>query len=288
MSVLIGTASGAFRLDGDTRDLVTGTRVNHLAAWEESWWAVDAGGRILRDAETVAQMPGGAEPLCVQPTPHTVWIGSTEARLYGIDHGALTEDEFFATAPGREKWYTPWGGPADVRSMTIDADHTLYVNVHVGGILRYDNTGVVPTIDIDSDVHQVAAHPTQKSAVFAACAFGLAATRNGHDFEIRADGLHAAYCRAVAVLEDRVLVSASTGPRSSQARLYRGGLWDGGFEPLGNGLPEWFPANLDTHCLVVRDDIVYAGQGDTVWQSDDGGDSWSVAVSDLPEITCLG
>ena len=45
---------------------------------------------------------------------------------------------------------------------SLDDDDTLYINVHVGGILRYDSAGVVPTLDIDADVHQVAAHPSQK------------------------------------------------------------------------------------------------------------------------------
>lgn len=288
MSLLIGTATGAYAFaDGATEPLVEGTRVNHIVRDRGSWWAADGKGRLHHDGEVVADMPEGVSPLCIQPTPETVWIGANEARLYGIDHGVLTEDEFFATAPGRDKWHTPWGAPADVRSMTLDADHTLYVNVHVGGILRYDNTGVVPTLDIDADVHQVSAHPTRKGAVFAASAYGVAASHNGHDFEIRADGLHATYCRAVAVLEDQVLVSASSGPRTSQGRLYRGDLWEGPFEPLLNGLPEWFEGNLNTHCIATRGDGVYVGFGGTIWRSNDGGDSWDELVGDLPRITCL-
>lgn len=287
MILLIGTVAGAYRFDGTAEPIIEGTRINHLASDEHSWWAADGKGRIHKDGEVVATMPEGAAPLCIQPTPETVWVGADEARLYGIDQGQLTEDEFFATAPGRDSWYTPWGGPADVRSMALDADHTLYINVHVGGILRYDNTGVVPTLDISADVHQVGAHPTQKGAIFAACAYGLAASHNGHDFEVRSDGLHATYCRALAVLNDTVIVSASTGPRTSRGRLYRGALWEGGFEPLTKGLPEWFGDNLNTHCLVSRADGLYAGQGGTVWRSDDQGDTWIEIVGGLPKISCL-
>ena len=170
---------------------------------------------------------------------------------------------------------------------SLDDDDTLYINVHVGGILRYDSAGVVPTLDIDADVHQVAAHPSQKGAIFAATAHGLATTNNGHDFEFRTEGLHASYCRAVAVLDSRVLVSASTGPSTSRGRLYRGDLWDGPLEPVTNGLPEWFDGNLNTACLVVNGGSVFAGLGDTVWQSDDAGDSWTEIATDLPMITCL-
>ena len=286
MSLLIGTTAGAYRL-GDTTPLIDGTRINHLTTDGDDWWAADGKGRIHHNGELAAQMPDGATPLCIQPTPETVWIGANEARLFGLEHDDLSEDEFFSTAPGRDAWYTPWGAPADIRSMTLDADHTLYINVHVGGILRYDNTGVVPTLDIESDVHQVAAHPSQKGAVFAAAALGLAHSHNGHDFDFRTEGLHAPYCRAVAVLEDQVLVSASTGPRTTQGRLYRGDLWEGPLEPLTDGLPEWFDGNLNTHCLVIKGDTVFAGHGDTVWRSDDGGGAWTEAASGLSQITCL-
>lgn len=287
MDLLIGTAAGVFSAGDSTDPLIEGTRINHLAVGAGSWWAADGKGRIHRDGVVVAEMPEGATPLCIQPTPDTVWIGANEARLYGYEHGEVREDEFFEEAPGREQWYTPWGAPADVRSMALDADHTLYINVHVGGILRYDNTGPVPTVDIAADVHQVAAHPNESGAIFAATAWGLAQSHNGHDFEFRSDGLHSTYCRAVAVLPDRVLVSASTGPRTERGRLYRGDLLEGPLEPVTEGLPVWFPDNLNTHCLLAKGDLVFAGHGDTVWRSDDDGDSWSEMRSGLPNITCL-
>jgi len=286
MTLLIGTAAGAFRL-GETEPAIAATRINHIARWEDEWWTCDGKRRIHRNGEVVATMPDDATPLCIQPTQETVWIGADQARLYGYEDGLLAEDEFFSEAPGRDKWYTPWGAPADVRSLTLDADHTLYINVHVGGILRYDNTGVVPVLDIDADAHQLAAHPTLKGAVFAATALGLAQTRNGHDFDFRTGGLHAHYCRAVAVTEDHILVSASTGPSTSRGRLYRGALWEGALEPVTGGLPEWFEGNLNTHCLAVHEETVYAGFGDTVWASEDGGDTWSEAATGLPKITCL-
>ena len=286
MSLLVGTATGALRLDDD-EPFIVGTRINHITVDEYGWWALDGRGRVHRNGEVVVTMPPDVAPLCIQPTPDTVWIGASEARLYAYERGAVMEDEFFAIAPGRDSWYTPWGAPPDIRSMTLDADLTLYVNVHVGGILRYDDTGVAPTVDINSDVHQVVAHPNLQGAVFAATAQGLAHTHNGHEFEFRTEGLHATYCRAVAVLEDHVLISASTGPRTSQGRLYKTGLWDGPLVPLTAGLPEWFPDNINTHCLVVRDGSVFAALADTIWRSDDEGESWMEVATGLPKITCL-
>lgn len=286
MSLLVGTAAGALRL-GEDEPFIVGTRINHIALDEEGWWALDGRGRVHRNGEVAVTMPPDVTPLCIQPTPDTVWIGASEGRLYAYERGAVIEDEFFAIAPGRDTWYTPWGAPADVRSMTLDADNTLYINVHVGGILRYDDTGVAPTLDINADAHQVAAHPSRQGAVYAATARGLAQTQNGHDFDFRDEGLHAPYCRAVAVLEDRVLLSASTGPRTSQGRIYLGDPWDGPLEPATEGLPEWFGNNIDTYCLVAREGSVYAGADDTVWRSDDAGSSWEVAATGLPKITCL-
>lgn len=287
VSLLIGTAKGAYALEGEPRALIEGTRINHLARSETTWWAADGKGRIHRDGEHIASVPDGVTPLCIQPTPETVWVGASEARLYGIENGSIEEDEFFADAPGRSDWHTPWGGPPDVRSMALDADHTLYINVHVGGILRYDSTGLVPTLDISADVHEVAAHPTLKGAVFAATAHGLAQTHNGHDFDFRTGGLHANYCRAVAVLDDQVILSASTGPTTSKGKLYRGALWDGPFEPIHHGLPDWFQDNVNTHCVVAHQGDLYAGLGDAVWTSSDRGESWDAVAAGLPKVTCL-
>lgn len=287
MSLLVGTTAGVFSIDETTDELIGGTRINHITTDDTGWWAADGKGRVHRNGDLITQLPEGAGALCIQPSPDTVWIGSTAARLFAFEGGEVTEDEFFANAPGRDTWYTPWGAPADVRSMTIDADHTLYVNVHVGGILRYDNTGLVPTLDISADVHQVAAHSTQKGAVFAATARGLAVSHNGHDFDFRTNGLHAPYCRAVTVLDDRVLFSASTGPRTSRGRLYTCPLWEDAIEPIATGLPEWFDDNVNTHCLVWDGSTAYVGHGDQVWRSDDRGETWAVLTGGLAKVTCL-
>lgn len=287
MGLLVGTTAGAFTVGDTTDELVGGTRINHMARTDDGWWAVDGKGRVHHSGDHVASLPDGAAATCIQPSPDTIWIGADQGRLFAFDGGDVTEDEFFADAPGRDTWYTPWGAPADVRSMTIDADHTLYVNVHVGGILRYDNTGPVPTLDISADVHQVASHSTDGGAVFAATARGLAASHNGHDFDFRTNGLHAPYSRAVAVLDDRVLFSASTGPRTSDGRLYSCPLWADDIMPVSEGLPERFDHNLNTHCIAVVGPEVYLGHGDSVWRSDDHGSTWTLLTSGLPKITCL-
>lgn len=287
MRIHVGTTTGLYLVGDATEELLGGTRINHVNEANGVLWVADGKGRIHRDGELVAKLPSGSSPLCIQPARTATWIGASAAQLYRLDGEGLSEDEFFADAPGRDSWHTPWGGPPDVRSMTLSSDRTLYINVHVGGILRYDNTGLVPTIDIGSDVHQVASHPSREGQIFAACAYGLATSHDGHDFEIRSHGLHARYCRAVAVAEDVVYVSASTGPTTSRGRVYRTDIKDGALAPLTTGLPDWFDDNVNTHCVLVKDDLVCIGFGDTVWVSEDGGDSFTKLVTGLSKITCL-
>lgn len=287
MTLLVGTAAGMFGLDDPSSPLISDTTINHIARDEGGWWALDDDARIHHNGQLVANGPVGVTLNCVLPVDQTVWIGASTARLYRIEGSDLVEDQGFAGAPGRDNWYTPWGGPPDVRSMAVDAAGTLFVNVHVGGILRYDDTGPTPTLDQDADVHQVIADKSVEGRVLAASARGLAQSTDGQVFTYRDDGLHAPYCRAVAFIDDVVLISASTGPRSNQARLYRAGLSTGPFAHCRDGLPEWFDDNLDTHCLAVLDGSVYAGHSGTIWRSDDQGGHWIEVVSGLPRITCL-
>lgn len=287
MDLIVGTTAGAFSLGDTSRPLIGNTRINHVSRAGDSWWAVDHDGGLYRDGRRTATMNDGATLNCVLSANGEVWVGASEARLFRLDGNDLVEDARFVAAPGRDAWYTPWGGPPDVRSMAADSTGTLFINIHVGGILRYDDDGVSPTLDQDADVHQVIATRNAAGRVLAACARGLAQSADGQVFEFRDDGLHAPYCRAVALVGDTILLSASTGPRSNRARLYRGDITSGSFEPCTKGLPEWFEENLDSHCLAVVDGVAYAGQKGTVWASEDEGLGWTEAHSGLPNITSI-
>lgn len=282
MDLLIGTTAGIFDLEGEARS--GGSRVSHVARWGEDWWAVGDDGLVM-NGEVTAARPAGTVLHCVAPGPDRVWVGADAARLYYLLEGRLEEDRSFARAPGRDAWHTPWGGPPDVRSLSVGPDGVLYVNVHVGGILSDAGDGFSPTVDIAADVHQVLAHPDRPGVVAAATARGLATTGDGSDFGFRTDGLPYTYCRAVAVDDDTVLVSASRGPRGGDARLYRGCLDGGALEPC-EGLPI-FEENVDTHCVLARAGAYFLGHGPQVWVSTDGGDSWTAATDGLPSVTAL-
>lgn len=288
--ILVGTSAGLEAVAGESGQV--SEPIVALAAGENARWALVGHGDLLRSDdgawERVASLEG-YRGRCLLPTDEALLVGTSEAHLYRLTRDALELADGFEDVDGRDDWYTPWGGPPDTRSMAVDPAGTVFVNVHVGGIVRTrDGTTWEPTIDIDADVHQVTAAPD--GTILAACARGLAASGDGGDrWEISDDGLHGSYCRAVAVAADSVLVTASTGPFSKQAAVYRRSRGGGeSFERCGGGLPEWFSSNIDTHCLAARETLVAFGtdQGE-VWVSEDEGRTWTRAAEELPAVTSV-
>src|SRR5262249_53799920 len=83
---------------------------------------------------------GDHEATCLALTPNGLMIGTTQAHLFFLQD-TLEPVESFETVEGRETWYTPWGDPADVRSIAVALDNAIYVNVHVGGVVRSRDAG---------------------------------------------------------------------------------------------------------------------------------------------------
>ena len=303
--LFVGTSQGLFALAGgdpspDPRpDPSFGPReASALAVRDGGVWAV-AERRVIarRDPEgpwvDVARSDA-FDLACLAPTSHGVFAGTEEAHLLRLvpDDGALAPLDAFETVGGRETWFTPWGGPPAVRSIAQDLAGRLHANVHVGGIPRSVDAGGSwePTIDIDADVHQVVAHPSEPDVVLAAGAVGLAVSVDGgSSWRIEREGLHATYARAVAVAGDRVLLSVSNGPRGGRAAIYRTALEPGStFERCTEGLPEWFDGNIDSGWLDARGSEVAFGTGDgEVFVSDDAGESWTRAATGLPSIRAV-
>jgi hypothetical protein len=221
-----------------------------------------------------------------------VLIGTSEAHVLRFAGGILEPVESFDRAEGRDAWHTPWGGPPDTRSLSIDDDGTIYANVHVGGVLRSPDAGATwePTLDIDADVHQVLARPGTPGLVFAPSARGLGVSEDaGASWVFHTDGLHAAYCRAVAICGHTVLLSASTGPRGERAAVYRRPVGtDGPFAKCGGGLPEWFDGNINTFCLIGDGATAAVGtaRGD-VFVSVDEGQTWDRIAAGLAPVQCM-
>jgi photosystem II stability/assembly factor-like uncharacterized protein len=174
------------------------------------------------------------------------------------------------------------GPPLGIRSMSVTSDEsTLLVNVHVGGILRSVDRGASwsPTIDIDNDIHEVAAHPERPEDLVAAAAVGLCLSSDGgKSWRIDSAGLHATYCSEAQYCEDTNFVASSEHHFSPQGALYRQ-VHDGSasLERVSGGLPEWLDGIVDTRCIgSLGSAIAIADRGGHVYESLDVGKNWSL------------
>ena len=293
--VLVGTADGLHQLGDQTQVSLASRVVNSLAMGESGWWAVVDRTDVWQsssgaDWEQVASVEG-LHANCVLPTPEALYVGTSEARLLVLQGEQFAPVELFDRVEGRDEWSTPWGGLPDIRSMAADPSGTVYANVRVGGVVRSANAGRSwqPTIDIRSDVHQVIFDPGS-GQVLAASARGLASSADGGEtWSFDSDGLHGGYLRAVAVANGTVLVTASTGPFTQRAAVYRRAVDSGEpFVRCQEGLPEWFPENVDTFCLAAKGASVVFGTSDgSVFVSSDEGLSWSTLAEGLPSVRCV-
>jgi hypothetical protein len=292
-TIFIATDNGLPTFDHDDRTLDMaheGRSVTALGRMDAGVWAILDEAELWHTAESgwthLTDLDDGLRATCVAGIRGDVFVGTSEARLFRLAGETLEPVPAFDEAGGRESWYTPWGGPPDTRSLA-NWDDDIYVNVHVGGILRSDDGGAMwtPTVDIDADVHQVT---TAEGLILAACAGGLAvSTDRGATWTVRTDGLDARYSRAVAVCGDAVLVSASNGPRGGNAAVYRGGHRSGAFERCTEGLPASFDDNIDTYCLDALPDGSFAAFGTSdgsVYRSTDQGEHWEELASGLQPV----
>ncbi len=294
--VLVGTDDGFHLLGNGGARRPAGHSMNAAAVTTSGIWAISGYRRIWHhphggEGEAVAKTDGG-RANCLLPVGDEVLVGASEANLYRLRGGALERVESFDDVPGRDAWYTPWGGPPDVRSLARDATGAIYANVHVGGVVVSADGGRTwrDTMDIHADVHEVAAHPTLPGHAYAASARGLGVTADGGaGWRFDSEGLHGSYCRAVALSDQTVFLSASLGSRGKQAALYRRPIGStDGFDRCTSGLPEWFSDNLDTFCLAAAGSFVAAGDvNGTVYVTEDDGETWTAAVAGLPGVNCL-
>jgi photosystem II stability/assembly factor-like uncharacterized protein len=291
MTTLIGTVDGIHDLDGGGGAVaLAGRAVTDLT----TQWALTDGDTLWRTGADgnwteVIHLDGPDPATCLLAVDDGVLVGTRGAHLLRVRAEGLDDVPGFEALPARADWYTPWGGPADVRSLA-EGDGVAYVNVHVGGIARSGDGGRTWTatpLDIHTDVHQVVAVPGR---VLAAAGDGglLSSTDGGDTWHQDTDGLHATYARAVAVAGDTVLLTASTGPRTRQAAVYRRPLAGGTFERCEDGLPGWFTDNIDTRCLAAHGDEAVFGTADgRVYRSSDAGVTWHQAAADLPRVTAV-
>jgi photosystem II stability/assembly factor-like uncharacterized protein len=226
-----------------------------------------------------------------------IYVGTDDARVLRVSaNGELEQLRGFDKVPGRDTWYAGSavingqrvGPPLGIRSMTATPDGAvLLANVHVGGIPRSTDGGATwhPTIAVDSDVHEVRAHPTRPGVMMAAAAIGLCTSRDtGLTWTVEQEGMHAAHCSAVAFAGDDVLVSASVDPFAAQGAVYRRPVdGDGPLVAVAGGFPAWTDGKVDTGCIATHGPAVaIADRKGNLYVSADTGRSWSRQADGLP------
>jgi hypothetical protein len=302
-AVLVSTWSdGVFALTGEARDKeLAGRSVKALASdGRDGALAIVDGHALLRRAaggrwDTLATSE--ADLSCCVAVGGAIYLGTDDARvLRWREDGAVEPLDGFAAVAGRDRWYGGQalvdgrlvGPPLGVRSITATADGAaILANVHVGGIPRSTDGGVTwqPTIEIESDVHEVRAHPARPELVVAAAAAGLCTSRDGGaTWVVEHQGLHASYCSAVAFAGHDVIVAASEHHFAPQGGLYRRRVdGDGPLGAMAGGLPEWLDGIADTGCIASSGAAVaLADQNGNVYVSVDAGQRWSRRASGLP------
>lgn len=175
-----------------------------------------------------------------------------------------------------------------MRSICQDTEGNLFVNVHVGGVLRSRDAGVSwhQTVDIGIDVHQVIPGP-EASMLLAATGKGFAESRDrGDSWSLTGEGLDFSYMRAVAIAGEQIFASAATGPHGDTGAVYRRSIDEKAFRKCGKGLPEWFAGNVDTFCIGSDGVSLLAlgVPGGVLYVSEDSGESWVRAEHQLPQI----
>jgi hypothetical protein len=301
--VLVATwRDGLFVVSGETRDQELGTQsVRALAPDREGGALAIVNARSLRrrapDGVWITVATTEMDLACCVAIGDVIYVGTDHARVLRVDtDGGLEQLRGFDAVAGRETWYAGSavingkrvGPPLGIRSITATPDGgILLANVHVGGVPRSTDGGLTwqPTIDVESDVHEVRVHPNRSGVVMAAAAIGLCVSRDGGTtWDVEQEGLHASYCSAVAFAGDDVFVSASVDHFAAQGALYRRRV-DGhdSLVAVCGGLPAWTDGIIDTGCIAARGSAVaLADRQGNLYGSADTGRSWSRRASGLP------
>src|SRR5438105_1367725 len=123
-------------MDGSGRPgslALQGRSVTRLAPARSDVWAVIERSELWREEGRTWRLVArfdGIEPTSITNMDRDLLVGSEGARLFKLDGEGFEPVRGFDDAPGRDTWYTPWGGPPATRSMA-NWDDDVYVNVHV-------------------------------------------------------------------------------------------------------------------------------------------------------------
>lgn len=228
-TILVSTwGDGLFAVTGDGRTQeIANQPVRGLAPDGRGGALAIVGGHSLRmrasRGEWATVAASEFELSCCMSVRGTIYVGTDDARMLRLTPGGSVLDPIggFDSVPGRDAWFAGsaivngqrLGPPLGIRSVAANSNGSvLFANVHVGGIPRSMDGGRTwqPTIDINSDVHEVRAHQADPDLVVAASSIGLCISRDaGATWTIERNGLHASHCYAIAFSGDDIVFSAS-------------------------------------------------------------------------------
>jgi hypothetical protein len=294
MSVLVATSDGyhIFTSSGEHHTALEGRAVGTLVPGPDDTWLAIVDRREIwqhaADGTWSALATSDVDLSSLLTVAGVVFAGTYDARMFRLN-GHLETVESFDHISNRDEWHQV--GPAlNVRSMAATCDDgVVLANVHVGGIQRSTDLGASwsPTLPVDHDVHEVRAHPSRPDVAMAAAAVGLCVSDDaGATWSVVSEGLPSTYARAVAFIDDDVLMSISDGPRATWGAIYRRPLAGGSLERVDGGLGEHLRGNVDTRCLATgKGHAALADGTGSVWVSKSGVDGWEQVADGLPSVS---
>jgi hypothetical protein len=226
------------------------------------------------------------DSLCiVNEKPLDLLIGTTPPYIYRIDEEGPTQRiKTFDDLEVRNQWYTPWGGPAAVRSMASTKGGWIYADIHVGSIMRSPDYGISwePVIPaLHKDVHEVTTTPKSDRRLYANTYLSVYISEdNGDSWEHRSKGLNNRYGRGIAVNPenpDTILCGVSDGPRgvNVNGQLYYTDDAGRNWIHINKGFPESTKKNIDTFHIAYADkDVAWATDEESLFISRDQGKTW--------------
>jgi hypothetical protein len=227
------------------------------------------------------------DSLCIlNENPFDLIIGTTPPFLFRMnEEGPAKRIKSFDELKVRSKWYTPWGGPAAVRSIARSNDGWIYADIHVGSIMRSPDSGQTwkpVTPSLHKDVHEVATTPSSQRRVYANTYLSVyVSSDRGESWEHRSKDLNNRYGRGIAVNPedpDVMLCGVSDGPTGANVNGQLYFTEDAGLSwiHITKGFPYSTRKNVDTfHIAFSNEDVAWVTDEEDLYISLDSGSTWS-------------
>ena len=249
--------------------------------------------------------------------PDLLWAGAEDAALFRSEDGGKSWGELPALRrhPSGPGWQ-PGAGGLCLHTIVLRPDDPgrLLVAISAAGVLTtsdgggtwtpanrgLQSEGVLPDPDAEVGhcVHKVAAHPSRPDVLYMQKHWDVMRSDDwgASWYEVSGDlpsdfgfaiDVHAHEPETVYVVP--IKSDSEHYPPEGKLRVYRSRSGGGDWEPLTNGLPQ-------SHCYVdiLRDamsvdsldpcGIYFGTTGGQVYASNDAGDTWSAAASNLPAV----